>query len=352
MGIRWWIVGLALVFCGAVSLPGNDGEFVGIDSGMSSSLRGMSIVDDRVVWVSGAKGTVLLSVDGGEHFKRCSVAGHEQTDFRDMHGIDEKTAVIMAAGAPPVLLRTEDGGVSWREVFRHPDPTAFFDSMTIREDGVGLVLADPLDGRWLMLETEDHGRTWIEVAREKSPASAEGEHAFAASGSLIAIDEAGKYWLGLGGSGAEGVPQRARVLRGDSRSGTWTSLATPMVGGTSAGIFALARGAGGRIGIVGGDYQDESVAPAAAYSDDDGTTWTVPESSVRGYRSSLVIQPRGGEETWFACGPTGIDVSDDRGATWRGCSDVGYHVIGFSKSGNMGLAIGSEGRIARWVPSR
>jgi len=34
-------------------------------SGTDASLRGVSAVDDRTAWVSGSKGTVLRTVDGG-----------------------------------------------------------------------------------------------------------------------------------------------------------------------------------------------------------------------------------------------------------------------------------------------
>jgi hypothetical protein len=37
--------------------------------GQDVSLRGLSVVDDRVVWVSGEKGTIALSTDGARSFQ-------------------------------------------------------------------------------------------------------------------------------------------------------------------------------------------------------------------------------------------------------------------------------------------
>ena len=42
------------------------------DSGVTASLRGVSAVNDRVVWASGSGGTVLWTRDG-EHWEKLSV---------------------------------------------------------------------------------------------------------------------------------------------------------------------------------------------------------------------------------------------------------------------------------------
>src|SRR5438270_4464846 len=40
-----------------------------LQQGTKTSLRGLSVVTDRVVWVSGSNGTVGKSTDGGDHWK-------------------------------------------------------------------------------------------------------------------------------------------------------------------------------------------------------------------------------------------------------------------------------------------
>ena len=52
-----------------------------IAKGVKSSMRGLSVVDDNTVWVSGSGGTVGLSTDSGNTWKWMKVKGFEKTDF-------------------------------------------------------------------------------------------------------------------------------------------------------------------------------------------------------------------------------------------------------------------------------
>ncbi|MEO6406616.1 MAG: oxidoreductase, partial [Ferruginibacter sp.] len=54
-----------------------------ISSGTKTSLRGLSVVNDRTLWVSGSNGTVGRSLDSGNTWKWIQVKGFEKTDFRD-----------------------------------------------------------------------------------------------------------------------------------------------------------------------------------------------------------------------------------------------------------------------------
>src|SRR6202012_5295854 len=83
-----------------------------LTTGPRSSLRGLSVANDSVVWVSGSKGTVGKSLDGGKTWTWQPVPGFENRDFRDIEFLDAKTAVIMAIDPPADILRTTDGGNS------------------------------------------------------------------------------------------------------------------------------------------------------------------------------------------------------------------------------------------------
>ena len=52
-----------------------------LNSGSKASLRGLSVVTDDVVWVSGSGGSVGRSVDGGESWIWKTVKGFEKIDF-------------------------------------------------------------------------------------------------------------------------------------------------------------------------------------------------------------------------------------------------------------------------------
>src|SRR6187431_1237182 len=79
-------------------------------SGTKTSIRGLSVVDDRIIWVSGSGGTVGKSLDSGKTFKWFTVKGFEKTDFRDIEAFTETSAVIMGIASPAYILRTADGG--------------------------------------------------------------------------------------------------------------------------------------------------------------------------------------------------------------------------------------------------
>ena len=47
----------------------------------TASYRGLCVVNEQVVWVSGTKGTVGKSTDGGKTWNFVTVKGHEAFDF-------------------------------------------------------------------------------------------------------------------------------------------------------------------------------------------------------------------------------------------------------------------------------
>jgi photosystem II stability/assembly factor-like uncharacterized protein len=82
---------------------------------VTAELRGLSVLSDKVAWASGAKGTVLRTVDG-EHWTLLAVPGAEAFDFRDIEAFDVNTAIVMGAGPGEAsrMYRTRDGGVTWQ----------------------------------------------------------------------------------------------------------------------------------------------------------------------------------------------------------------------------------------------
>ncbi len=63
---------------------------------------------------------------------------------------------------------------------------------------------------------------------------------------------------------------------------------------------------------VGGDYAKPNEAAAtAAWSEDDGMTWTAAAKPPHGYRSSVAWS--GNLQAWIAAGTNGSDVSRDDG---------------------------------------
>src|SRR5687768_1249129 len=103
-----------------------------------TSLRGLSVVDDKIIWVSGSSGTVGRSLDSGKTWKWILVKGFEKSDFRDIEAFDGLTAVIMAVDAPAYILKTKDGGESWTVVYENKTKGMFMDAMEFWNENAGI----------------------------------------------------------------------------------------------------------------------------------------------------------------------------------------------------------------------
>ena len=73
------------------------------------------------------------------------------------------------------IYRTTDGGKSWDAAFVNDDPAAFYDCMAFYPGGRrGLVMGDPVDGKFRILATEDSGRSWSVLPDDGMPEAADG----------------------------------------------------------------------------------------------------------------------------------------------------------------------------------
>src|SRR5881409_3145525 len=79
-----------------------------LTSGTKTSLRGLSVVNDNIVWVSGDHGTVGKTTDGGKNWRWFTVKGFDKKDFRDIEAFDATTAIVIAVDSPAYILKTFD----------------------------------------------------------------------------------------------------------------------------------------------------------------------------------------------------------------------------------------------------
>ena len=320
-------------------------------SGTKARFRGLSVGGRGVAWASGTGGTVTRTTDGGSHWSLRIVPGAESLDFRDVHGFDERSALVVASGAGPLskVLGTTDGGETWTVRLANPDPAGFFDAIALADDRRGLLLADPIDGRFAIFRTDNAGATWTRGPTEGMPPALEGEGAFAASGTCLAV-RGDSAWFGTGGGGV------SRVFRSTDFGRTWAAGETPIpADNPSSGVFSIAFRDADHGVAVGGDYKIPGPTDrvVAATTIDGGRTWIAARSGPSGYRSAVAYLP--GTSRLLAVGPGGADVSDDDGATWRRLPDPrGHHSAGFDPSlggtkSASGLAVGDDGMISRFV---
>lgn len=314
-------------------------KVVELETRAGISFRGLSVVNDRLLWVSGNKGTVGRSTNGGASFTWMTVKGHEQRDFRDIEAFDAVTAVIMAVDSPGILLRTFDGGASWQEVYRDHRSGIFLDAMSFRNDQEGVVIGDPIGGQFVVLQTRDGGRSWQSQPLPESAKPATGEAFFAASGSNIRALKKGQYLYASGGT-------RSRLF---TPTGV---IDLPLVqGGTSTGANSLAvkhpkRKNGGRHWVItGGDFSHDTLRTGnIAITQTAGSSWIPAAIPPFGYRSSVAfIKGR----KMISCGTSGVDISTDGGLRWTNISQTGYHVCGRARKGRTVYLAGGNGRLGK-----
>ncbi|HYM93293.1 MAG TPA: YCF48-related protein, partial [Chitinophagaceae bacterium] len=148
----------AALYCSAQS-P----EVQELTSGTQTSIRGLSVVNDNVVWVSGSNGVVGRTVDGGKNWKWMVVSGFEKTDFRDIEAFDGASAVILGVAEPAYILKTNDGGKSWRVTYENKTKGMFLDAMEFWNEQAGIVVGDPINGRFFIVRSFDGGESWQEI---------------------------------------------------------------------------------------------------------------------------------------------------------------------------------------------
>lgn len=323
-------------------------QWQGQRSGTDARLRGISVVNEKVVWASGAKGTVLRTIDGGRVWQALTVPGAEALDFRDVDAVSDTTAYILSIGSGPAsrIYKTDDSGQTWTLQFQNEDPKAFFDAMAFWDAGRGIAYSDSVDGRFVIIRTTDGGRTWTRVPADALPPALDNEGAFAASGTNVAVFGQDHVWIGTGAAA------RSRVLHSADAGRTWAVADTPLAAGPSTGIFSIAfRDARHGI-VVGGDYSKEHEAvDNAAITSDGGKTWTLA-AGLSGYRSVVAhLGANRGAQVWMAVGPSGSDISVDDGKSWRPYGSLGFDTIGVAKGHNRtALSVfgaGANGRLGR-----
>jgi photosystem II stability/assembly factor-like uncharacterized protein len=300
----------ALIFCLTAAALAQQVQV----SHTTESLRGVSAVSRLVAWASGTHGTYLRTTDG-LHWTPAQVPGAEALDFRGAVAFSADEAFLMSSGPGDQsrIYHTSDAGRHWALQFTNPNPKGFFDCMAFWDPAHGVILGDPVPDESgkpkFQLFTTNDGQSWGPLATSQLPPALEGEAAFAASNTCLAIlnsRNSGSSTNGKGttssraggdqqGEGAS-APERTgpdsniwfatggratRVFHSADRGVTWQVFDTPILHGPdSTGIFSIAFRDPRHGVIAGGDSKHpKQDGPNLAFTTDGGKSWTL--SSLR-----------------------------------------------------------------------
>ena len=306
-----------------------------LNSGSKASLRGLSVVSDDVVWVSGSAGSVGRSIDGGETWTWTTVKGFEKNDFRDIEAFDKNTAIIMGIADPAYILKTTDGGQNWKVVFTDTTKGMFLDAMEFWNEQSGIVIGDPLGDKIFIARTFDGGENWQGIPAANIPTAEKGEAFFASSGTNVRKLSKQEAVFVSGGL-------RARLFIRDKK------IDLPVIQGKeSTGANSMAVKNKKCLIVVGGDFNaKEDTTKNCVITNDGGATFTVPIVGPHGYRSCVEYL---GKKNWISCGLNGVDYSTDEGQNWAWISKDSFHAVRKAKKGKAVYFSGGGGRIGKLV---
>jgi photosystem II stability/assembly factor-like uncharacterized protein len=305
--------------------------------GTNTSLRGLSAVDDKTIWVSGSNGTIGLSIDSGHTWKWMVVHGFEHADFRDIEAFDETSAVIMGVASPAYILRTNDGGSTWKVTFQEKDSAMYLDAMYFWNEQSGIVVGDPIQNRFYIARTFDGGLHWRGIPEGNYPGADSGEVCMAASGTNISKLNNAEACFVSGGL-------RSRLFIQNQQ------LDIPFAkGSATTGANSIAIKNDKTFIVVGGNYQQlDSTHDNCFITRDAGKTWSIPATPPKGYRSCVEYI---GKTKWICCGINGVDYTNDDGNTWSAINANSFNVC--QKAKNKGKSVflaGNNGAIGRLIP--
>ncbi len=264
---------------------------------------------------------------------------HDSLDIniRAMSLTDKAMYYVNIASPAFVFKRSKsEDGIKYQE----SHSKAFYDAMDFWNDKEGIAIGDPTEDCMSIIITRDGGESWTKLSCDALPKAKEGEAAFAASDTNIAI--VGDHtWVATGG-------MSSRILYSSDRGHTWEVYDTPIIQGKqTTGMYSIDFYDEYQGFAIGGDYtKPNDTLSNKIRTSDGGKTWqVVADAKSPGYRSCVQYIPgREGKEL-VAIGFKGIDYSSDAGDTWTHLSDEGFYTIRFLNDSTAYAA--GRGRISK-----
>ena len=152
-----------------------------VESGTELALNDVAFVDINHAWVSGDKGLILFSPDGGLTWGRRNTGVEARLLSVSFIGVDDGVVV----GENGTILVTTDGGMTWQ---RSVSPTSLrLNAVAFSEDGTAWAVGD----EGTMLRSRDGGVTWTQLGFQLPLTSA-----------LRAVSFDGAFGAAVGAEGA------------------------------------------------------------------------------------------------------------------------------------------------------
>lgn len=303
------------------------------------SIRAIDILNDGSLAFAANNGTFGLF----NPLKSSWVTSKQEFDSLNLHfrSVTHTSGdfFMLSIESPALMYKTGDAG-RMQLVYKEDHDKAFYDAMEFWNDQEGIAIGDPTEDCMSIIITRDGGETWNKIPCDSLPKTKEGEAAFAASNTNIAI--VGNHtWVATGG-------KASRVMFSPDKGRTWEVYGTPIVQGLeTTGIYSIDFYDEQNGFAIGGDFtKPDDNAANKIRTTDGGKTWElVAQHENPGYRSCVQYIPNRAGKELVAIGFNGIDFSNDSGTSWKHLSDEGFYTIRFLND-SVAYAAG-KGRIGK-----
>jgi photosystem II stability/assembly factor-like uncharacterized protein len=289
----------------------------------NTSIRAIEVMNDSSIAYAGSRGDIgTVTASGKLKEIQKIVTDTIVPHFRAL-AYKNETLFALSVGNPALLYKYQNNALEI--VYKEAHEKVFYDSMKFFDELNGIAIGDPTNDCLSIIITKDGGYTWEKIGCENLPKIANGEAAFAASNTNIAI--VGKNaWVVTGGL-------KSRVYHTSDMGLSWNVYSTPIIQGkNTTGIYSVDFYNEKEGIICGGDYTDKYGNYAnKAITIDGGKTWeVVSENKAPKYVSCVQYVPNTNGKEVFAVSTNGIFYSNNSGKVWQKVSDDSFYTIRFA----------------------
>jgi len=303
----------------------------------SLSIRAIELMEGNLVFAAN-KSTFGMLDTQGMTLKANSLKGLEKPfEFRSVAHTNTDF-FMLSVESPAMLYKTGDRG-QIELVYTENEVGVFYDAMTFFDTKNGLAVGDAVGGCLSIIRTQDGGKTWKKTFCNSLPDGISDEGAYAASNTNIKTIGS-KAWV---------ATTAGNIYYSQDFGAKWMRFKTPIVHDSieAYGIYSIDF-FNDKQGIAyGGSYLTPQDASAnIAITKDGGQSWNLVAANKNpGYKSCVQYVPGTSGLGIVAIGFTGISYSSDGGLNWSTLSKEPFFTIRF-KDSKTAFAAG-KGRLAK-----
>lgn len=287
-----------------------------------TSIRAIEVLNDSTLLYAGSIGDIATVTKSGKtNIITCIEKDSLIPHFRSL-SITKNGIFALSVGNPAHLYKITDTATTL--VYSEEHDNVFYDSMHFFDDKNGIAMGDPIEDCVSVILTENGGKSWKKISCSALPKIDNGEAAFAASNTNLAIVDQ-KAWMVTGGN-------RARVFLSEDMGKNWRVYDTPIIQGkNTTGIYTVAFYDELNGIIAGGDYTDKyGLYANKAITSDGGISWhAVGTGQPPHYVSCIQYIPNTEGKEVMAVSTNGIFYSKNAGKDFTKIADDGFYSLRF-----------------------